>query len=135
MKTHTDSCIEHTLSVLNSGYGQVARNGKKWLAHRLAWFEAHGEIPAGMQVCHACDNRLCINIDHLFLGTNQDNVTDMMKKRRHRHGETHHNATLSDAVVDFIRASKRDALELSKIFSVHRSTIYKIRNHRVRVNG
>lgn len=66
------------------GYGLSHRKGKTTPAHRIAYEAAHGEIPAGMFVCHKCDNPPCCNPAHLFLGTPQDNVDDMMAKGRQR---------------------------------------------------
>lgn len=64
------------------GYGVLRDGGKTKLAHRVA-YELHvGEIPAGLFVCHSCDNPRCIQPTHLFLGTNGDNVRDMMQKGR-----------------------------------------------------
>lgn len=62
----------------------MSYGGKLWLAHRLAWYAHRGPIPRGHFVCHACDNPACIAIDHLFLGTPQENVTDMLCKGRGR---------------------------------------------------
>jgi hypothetical protein len=56
--------------------------GKLWRAHRAAWVEAHGDIPEGMFVLHQCDNRACVNVAHLFLGTHQDNMDDRESKGR-----------------------------------------------------
>lgn len=68
-----------------SGYGQIQR-GKRGQglakAHRVS-FEIHcGLVPKGMMVCHRCDNKKCVNPDHLFLGTAKDNTTDMISKKR-----------------------------------------------------
>ncbi len=62
------------------GYGKVNRDGKMQGVHRISWHLFRGEIPAGMFICHHCDNPPCVNPDHLFVGTNQDNLNDMMAK-------------------------------------------------------
>lgn len=69
--------------------------------HRLAYEEAFGPIPPGLWVLHKCDTPACINPDHLFVGTNADNVRDREKKGRWkpRIGEKHHLATLTEAKV------------------------------------
>lgn len=64
------------------GYGRFYFDGKFWMAHRLSYTLQVGEIPSGMQVLHVCDNPPCINIKHLFLGTNADNVADKVSKNR-----------------------------------------------------
>jgi HNH endonuclease len=77
------------------GYGtmSIARRPKR--THRLAWNLYRGEIPPGMMVCHHCDVRDCVNPDHLFLGTAQDNAEDMKKKGRSRSGERNRAARLT----------------------------------------
>ena len=68
------------------GYGRKRHRGFTWLAHRLSWTIKNGDIPDGLNVCHKCDNPACINPDHLFLGTQHDNINDMVAKGRGRHG-------------------------------------------------
>lgn len=60
------------------GYGQYYHVG----AHRIAYYLAHGNIPMGMCVLHRCDNPVCVNPEHLFIGTDRDNVLDMISKKR-----------------------------------------------------
>lgn len=84
-KTHPTGCWPWEASLGGSrGYGQFELKGKTPRAHRVAWVISYGEIPAGLFVLHKCDNRLCCNPSHLFLGTAHDNTQDMMKKGRHR---------------------------------------------------
>ncbi len=64
------------------GYGRVRYRGKQLRTHRLAWYLAVGEIPAGFLVLHTCDNPLCCNPVHLWLGTNRDNLQDAGAKGR-----------------------------------------------------
>lgn len=70
----------------NNSYGCVKFNGRTWNAHRLAYSLEKGEIPAGLCVLHACDTPLCVNPDHLFLGTQKDNIADRARKGRTSNG-------------------------------------------------
>jgi hypothetical protein len=132
-------CWIWTASYNPSGYGQFNLDGKKpMLAHRAAWIIYRGAIPAcessgygTHHICHKCDNPKCVNPDHLFLGTNQENMDDKMQKGRHVYGvslgEKHGNAKLTEEIVRAIRVSDETDAQLSKRYGISRSSIYAAR--------
>jgi hypothetical protein len=113
------------------GYGRFCLNGKAIGAHRASWIAFNGPIPIGMHVLHRCDVRSCVNPDHLFLGTQSDNVRDMHAKGRHpgggAKGEASHTAKLTEADVRYIRNTEKYTKGLSKRFGVSNSRISAIR--------
>lgn len=130
----TKTCWVWTSGIRN-GYGRI------WLpgglvaisAHRAAWEIHFGPIPQGLLVLHRCDNKVCVNPKHLFLGTSQDNHDDMCRKRRIAHGERHGNSKLSDTDVAQIRRHRRQGVPLrvlARLFSVHLLTISFIATNR-----
>lgn len=104
-------------------------------AHRLVYEAAHGPIPDGYCICHACDNRACVNPLHLFAGTQQDNIDDMIRKGRHKYptGERNGQAKLTDAEVLAIRASSGSHTEIAAMYGVSRTYVNDLRNGRKRV--
>lgn len=75
-------CWEWQGSFHHKGYGYFSIRHTVIYAHRFSYCAYIGEIPDGMLVCHKCDNGRCVNPDHLFIGTYEDNTNDMMKKGR-----------------------------------------------------
>ena len=109
-------------------------SGRMKAAHIVAWTMENGPVPDGMKVCHRCDNPKCVRHDHLFLGTQRDNVRDMQKKGRERHstGEGHYHSKLTaDQVLEirrrYVKGRGRyirgNSLELAQAFGVSRGTI------------
>lgn len=103
------NCWEWTACQLPHGYGQLSKDGKKGLrAHRVAWEDANGPIPDGMNVLHRCDNPPCVRPSHLFLGTQKDNMHDASVKSRIRvpafKGEKNPASKLTPEKVAAIRA-------------------------------
>lgn len=126
-------CIEWTGYRDKDGYGSRKWKGKTRLVHRVAWEEEHGPIPPGMKVCHSCDNPPCYNVEHLFLGTHQENMDDRNAKGRCAvaHGEANPNARITQAQVDALRAEyvpKRNGgvVALAKKYGISKSQVHNI---------
>ena len=127
------SCWLWTGALLPNGYGVLHRPGKRGgnlYAHRVAWEMDHGPIPPGLFVLHRCDVRSCARIDHLFLGTPADNMTDMVQKRRHKHGAIHNWARLTEAHAREILASSEPTAVLMTHYGVSAGAINGIRDRR-----
>lgn len=138
----TDTCWLWTASTDKKGYGWIALGGHispRVYAHRLSW-EIHNErpVPDGLFVLHRCDVPLCVNPDHLFIGTKSDNTRDMVSKGRHpsqkypglRRGERNGCAKLTNLQAEEIRVeyARGDVSQeaLGKRFGVAQSRISKI---------
>lgn len=104
-KAAAGGCWEWTGSLHSKGYGQLSskRGRRPHHAHRLSYQMHKGSIPADLLVCHHCDNRKCVNPDHLFLGTPKQNTDDRDRKDRVRHGDRHPFAKLTANRVKAIR--------------------------------
>ena len=129
-----DKCWNWVGSKDSSNYGRLSANGRSFGAHRIAYEMAYGEIPEhdsyhGMCVLHRCDNRACCNPEHLFLGTNADNMADMVKKRRSHKpkGLKNPNTKLTEAQVIAIRSDTRLLRVIAKEYKVGISQISHIR--------
>lgn len=109
----------------NSGYGLAFSNLKNRtvLAHRLSYEAYKSEIPKGMIVAHACDNKLCVNPNHLWLATHAENSADMVKKGRSAKGEKCGKSKLTDEQIAFIRESNLSHRKLGDMFGVSHANI------------
>lgn len=120
-----DQCWPWLGATVFGGYGAFRLDGRLVRAHRVAFFLSNGRWPAAF-VLHACDNPPCCNPDHLFEGTNDDNVHDMIAKGRHAHGERIPSARLTAADVVAIRIAHSggaSAIDLAQAFGVSPSTV------------
>ena len=115
------------------GYGFIRKGiGKSEQAHRESWRRYKGVIPEGIKVLHKCDNPCCINPDHLFLGTQLENIKDRDQKGRVAKGKIHYKATvLTEELVKWILNSDLSNSELSKLCGVSRKYIGGVRRREV----
>jgi len=135
-KGRNDSCWiwTGTKHSAQPGYGVIVigptgTNRPSTMAHRFSWTLHFGEIPNGMLICHKCDNPLCVNPKHLFLGTFKDNMNDRNSKNRQAHDSRHGRAKVTAEQVVAIRSTpiKRGSIsELSRVYGIARSAIRAI---------
>lgn len=132
-KSGVDECWVWTARCHRQGYGLLSEwDGKRrtrLLAHRLAWEFTFGPIPVGLCVLHSCDNPPCVNPAHLFVGTHQDNIADMVRKGRQCRGACSPNARLTEDDVRAIRerfAAGENYRALGAEFGIHPEYVYKL---------
>lgn len=118
-KVGPDECWDWTAACCSGGYGVIGichfRKVYSYRSHRLAWESTYGSITKGLCVCHKCDNRKCCNPKHLFLGTNQENVTDRNAKGRVAHREKHCRAKLTERDVIDIRNQMKNGMSQTNV--------------------
>jgi DNA-binding transcriptional regulator YiaG len=122
------------------GYGRLKVNGKAMQAHKYSYERFVGEVPEKMLVCHHCDNPACVNPYHLFVGTNQDNTNDKVRKNRQAkgkslsnaqsknkaRGELNGNSKLTKDQIHKIRSLDVSQRKIAKMFGVSQALISKI---------
>ena len=114
-------CWLWTAAYGRRGYGLIWDGKRLAIAHRVSWEMHRGEIPAGLKVLHKCDVPPCVNPEHLFLGTQKDNVDDMLAKQRGRA-----KLTLDD--VYNIRTDTRLQREIAADYGVQSQQISRIKS-------
>src|SRR5688572_32703548 len=122
----SDGCWLWVGQLRPNGYGYIESRNQKESAHRYSWRLAHGEIPPGLKVLHRCDVRACVRPDHLFLGTQAENIADRDSKGRNRIGDKSHKAKLTEAQAREILVADRTRgyqARLAKQFGVGKTTI------------
>lgn len=137
VRTVTDNnCILYIGSKNTKGYSVVGPNTlmkfyKTPFLHRMVYMYHNGPIPQGLVVMHSCDNRACVNIEHLSVGTHLSNNQDMMNKGRNNQlkGEENPNSKLDYEKIEFIRRTRKifSATLIAEVFNVHQSTIAYVR--------
>jgi|ERR1700734_88650 len=128
-----NGCWEYAGARYPTGYGQFTMEGKNVRAHRIAYLLCVDDIPEGLFVLHTCDNRACLNPDHLYVGTHEDNMKDRSTRNRQaRHiGSTNGLSVLTEIKVKEIkllfREGKLSNREIAEEYDVGMSTIANIR--------
>lgn len=125
-----NGCHEWTGCLMPNGYGQFHLNGKTAYAHRVAFELANSKEPSNF-VLHTCDNRKCVNPDHLFAGSFADNMDDMVLKERQAHGERNGHHKLTAEQVKSIRQEVGLHREIGAKYGVTASLISMIRSGRI----
>jgi hypothetical protein len=123
-----NGCWEYSGYRNDGGYGIISVLGNPQKAHRVAYDLCVGDVPNDMKVLHSCDNPPCVNPAHLFLGTQQDNVDDMIGKGRLVLGKR---ILIPEQVIEIRRLLTENTLnaeEISKLFGVNRNVIYQIKH-------
>jgi transcriptional regulator with XRE-family HTH domain len=130
----TDGCWFWTAGLDRDGYGSFELSGRKG-AHVVSWIFATGSDPRPMHVLHKCDNPSCVRPDHLFLGTNKDNMIDKTAKGRQARGVRNAGAKLTDEQVLEIRqrcaARAASARKIGECFGVSGTLVRKIASGRL----
>jgi len=128
----TTTCWIWTASCTSDGYGRFKIGGRMYRAHRFIWERYHGPIPPGLLICHKCDNRACVRLNHLFLGTPQDNIADRDAKNRTARGEAHGRGPAKlhpyqiRKIKSLYKTGRYTQAQLGNLFNVAQTTISNV---------
>jgi len=129
-KRGPDECWEWKPTLNTDRYCTFSIQGRSYKAHRIAYQLAIGDIPSGLCVCHSCDNPVCVNPAHLWLGTHAENMADMMRKGRQKTWDKDPNTKLTPDDVRAIHRSYRRGLvsmrEVGERFGIAARTVSNI---------
>jgi hypothetical protein len=123
-------CVEWVGTLWATGYGRFQLRNKSVKAHRVAYELRYAKLPADACVLHRCDNRKCINADHLFIGTRKDNNLDKTKKGRQTRGAEVNTAKITVEDVRLIRADARPSKQIASEFGISWGQVNKVRGMR-----
>ncbi len=115
-------------TIEKTGYGRVCSGKKPFYAHRVSYEQKYGSIPNGMMALHHCDVKSCVNPDHIFIGTQQENMIDKVSKNRQAKGASHGNAKLTEDQAREIKFSSETSIKLAAKFNYPASMIREIKN-------
>lgn len=126
--TSSEGCWVSHIKPCSHGYPATVWGGSPVRLHRVSYELFKGPIPAGMVVCHHCDNRACVNPDHLFLGSSAENNADRDKKGRQARGEKAGRAKLTEKQVLAILADTRVQRVIAGAYGVGETAIQRIKS-------
>lgn len=131
----SDGCWEWTGYRDPNGYGRLNVGLKPVLAHRISWQLNRHKLKGSQFVLHKCDNPPCVRPDHLFIGSQADNLADKMRKKRHRYGVSigtaHGRCKLTEEQVREIRAWNGPSRVIAEKFGISQSNASDIINRRI----
>ena len=132
VKRTMSGCWEWQMSI-HQGYGKLIRKGRSWYAHIFSYVIHKGDVPDGLQINHACNNRACANPDHLYAGTQKENMSDMRKAGMENYlkGQENGNSKITESMARDIFLMSGFARVIAKKHDVSISLVYAIKKKRV----
>lgn len=115
------------------GYGRLVLNKKHWAAHVYSYVAFVGPVPVGLQINHKCHNRACVNPNHLYAGTQKENVRDMDDsfRRNQARGARAGNSKITDDVAKSIFNASGFGKDIAQQYGISQSLVYAIKNKKV----